>query len=71
MLIKKNRSKGIGTIVMSQICDFADKHNLRIALTPSSDFGGSATRLIRFYKIFGFKKYKGYEFSESMIRLPR
>ena len=67
---KKNRGKGIGTSVMSEICDFADKHNLKIALTPSSDFGGSTTRLIQFYKIFGFKKYKGYEFSESMIRLP-
>lgn len=68
---KKNRSKGIGTNVMNEICDFADKHKLRIALTPSSDFGGSKSRLIQFYKSFGFKNYKGYEFRESMIRIPR
>ena len=66
---KKNRSKGIGTNVMNEICDFADKHKLRIALTPSSDFGGSKSRLIQFYKTFGFKNYKGYEFRESMIRI--
>jgi GNAT superfamily N-acetyltransferase len=68
---KKNRSKGIGTNVMNEICDFADKNKLRIALTPSSDFGGSKTRLIQFYKNFGFKNYKGYEFRESMIRVPQ
>jgi GNAT superfamily N-acetyltransferase len=68
---KKNRGKGIGTNVMNEICDFADKNKLRIALTPSSDFGGSKTRLIQFYKNFGFKNYKGYEFRESMIRVPQ
>lgn len=68
---KKDRSKGIGTNIMREICDFADKHNLRIALTPSSDFGGSKSRLIQFYKSFGFKNYKGYEFRESMIRIPQ
>lgn len=68
---KKDRGKGIGTNVMNEICNFADKYNLRIALTPSSDFGGSKSRLIQFYKIFGFKNYKGYEFSESMVRIPQ
>jgi GNAT superfamily N-acetyltransferase len=68
---KKNRGKGIGTNVMNEICDFADKNKLRIGLTPSSDFGGSKTRLIQFYKNFGFKNYKGYEFRESMIRVPQ
>jgi GNAT superfamily N-acetyltransferase len=67
---KKNRSNGIGTNVMNEICDFADKYKLRIALTSSSDFGGSKTRLIQFYKNFGFKNYKGYEFKESMVRVP-
>ena len=38
---------------------------------PSSDFGGSKSRLIQFYKSFGFKNYKGYEFRESMIRIPQ
>lgn len=67
---KKQRSTGIGSKVMSRICDFADAHNLRVALTPSSDFGGSKSRLITFYKSFGFKKYRGYEMRETMVRLP-
>lgn len=67
---KKDRNKGIGTKVMNEICNFADKNNLRIALTPSGDFGGSKSRLISFYKNFGFKNYKGYEFRESMVREP-
>lgn len=67
---KKNRSKGMGTNIMDEICGFADKHKLRIALTPTSDFGGSKSRLIQFYKSFGFKNYKGYEFRENMVRLP-
>jgi GNAT superfamily N-acetyltransferase len=67
---KKKRSDGVGTKVMNTICDFADENNLRIALTPSSDFGGSKIRLVGFYRNFGFKNYKGYEFRESMCRMP-
>ena len=55
---------------MEEICNFADKNNLRIALTPSSDFGGSKTRLNSFYRGFGFKPYKGFELREAMVRLP-
>ena len=68
---KKDRNKGIGTSVMNEVCGFADKHKLRIALTPTSDFGGSKPRLIQFYKEFGFKNYKGYEFRERMVRIPQ
>jgi len=68
---KQNRNKGIGSNVMSTICNLADKHNMRIALTPTNDFGGSKTRLIQFYKKFGFTKYKGFEFKESMVRIPQ
>lgn len=48
---------------MREICEFADKHNLRIVSTSSSIFGGYKSRLIQFYK--------GYEFREIMIRLPQ
>lgn len=71
VLDKKNRGMGIGSKIMEEICNFADEHKLRIALTPSSDFGGSKTRLVKFYKQFDFKNYKGYEFRESMVRLPK
>ena len=67
---KKERSHGTGTKIMDEICDFADKNNLRVALTPSSDFGGSKTRLNSFYRRFEFKPYKGFEFREAMVRLP-
>ena len=67
---KKNRGRGIGTNVMNKICDFADEYKLSIALTPSSDFGGSKTRLIQFYKNFGFKKNKEYKVMETMIITP-
>lgn len=67
---KNKRNMGIGTKVLQSICDFADLYNLRIALTPTTDFGGSKNRLIDFYKQFGFINYKGYEFKESMVRLP-
>jgi GNAT superfamily N-acetyltransferase len=66
-----NRNSGIGSKVMDEICEFSDLHKLRIALTPSSDFGGSKSRLIKFYKSFGFVNYKGFEFRESMVRNPK
>jgi predicted GNAT family N-acyltransferase len=66
-----NRNSGIGSKVMDEICEFSDLHKLRIALTPSSDFGGSKSRLVKFYKSFGFVNYKGFEFRESMVRNPK
>lgn len=68
---KEDRSKGIGTIIMGALCDFADKYNLPIGLTPTNDFGGSVARLKRFYKQFGFKPYKGYKMREKLIREPK
>lgn len=68
---KKNRGKGIGSKVMQEITDFADEENLRIALTPTKDFGGIMTKLLNFYNSHGFEKYKGYEFRETMVRLPK
>jgi GNAT superfamily N-acetyltransferase len=67
---KKDRNKGIGTKVMREICDFADTNNLRVALTPSNDFGGSVTRLKKFYAKFGFKRYKGFDVRQTMMREP-
>lgn len=68
---KEKRNEGIGTKVMKSICTFADKNNLRIALTPSSDFGGNKSKLLKFYKGFSFINYKGYEFRESLVREPQ
>jgi GNAT superfamily N-acetyltransferase len=71
---KKDRNKGIGTKVMNEICDFADENRVNIALSPSSDFGGSKSRLIPFYKSFGFVNNKGshrFIIRETMIRYPQ
>ena len=69
------RSEGIGTKIMNDLVNYADKNKQIIALTPSSDFGGSKNRLIQFYKSFGFKSNKGvhinFEFTDTMIRYPK
>jgi len=67
---KELRGKGIGSEVMRRLVAFADRHGLRIGLTPSGDFGGSVGRLKRFYGGFGFKPYKGFDHRETMEREP-
>lgn len=66
------RGTGVGTQAMNEIIAYADANNKRIALTPSSDFGGNKKRLIDFYKRFGFVENKGknkdFEISEAMYR---
>lgn len=76
---KGSRKAGVGGQVMNAITDYADKHGLRIVLTPGSkdDSHGTTShaRLIRFYKRFGFVENKGrrknYRISASMIRDPQ
>ncbi len=70
-----NRGEGIGSSVMQDLIDYADKNNLKIILTPSKDFGAtSVTRLKKFYKQFGFIDNKGknrdFSHKESMYRNP-
>lgn len=69
------RGTGIGSKIMEELTNYADKNNQIIALTPSGDFGGNKNRLIQFYKSFGFKhnkgQYKNFGFRDSMIRYPR
>jgi len=54
VLPKEKREQGTGTKVMDKIAQWADKNGVTLALTPSPDFGGSKTRLVKFYKRFGF-----------------
>lgn len=69
------RGKGIGTKIMNDLINYADRNSQMIFLTPSDDFGGSKNRLIQFYKHFGFKHnkgiYKNFEYSDSMVRYPK
>ena len=66
------RDKGIGSSILNDLVNYADKTKKIVTLTPSSDFGGNKNRLVQFYKKFGFKMNKGvhksYEYMDSMIR---
>lgn len=68
------REQGIGTAFMTDLIRFADEQGRRITLTPSSDFGGNKTRLVKFYKRFGFVENKGrnkdFATMEAMYREP-
>lgn len=78
-VIKSNQGEGRGTRAMDMICDFADRHELRTILNTahrSDSFGTtSRSRLIRFYKRFGFVENKGrnkdFRIRESMLRNPK
>ena len=69
------RNSGVGTNIMTDLINYADKNKQIITLTPSSDFGGDKNRLIQFYKKFGFKPNKGYHasdvYTDTMIRWPK
>ena len=69
---KDERSSGKGTAAMQALVDYADATGQRVVLTPSSDFGGSKSRLVQFYKRFGFVENKGrnkdYTTMEGMYR---
>jgi GNAT superfamily N-acetyltransferase len=57
-IIVEDRKQGVGTAIMRELCEFADRHAAEIRLTPGSKGDYAATtsraRLIRFYKRFGF-----------------
>ena len=71
------RKQGVGTAIMQALVQFADEKGVRLALSPEADreLGTtSRTRLVRFYKRFGFVENKGrnkdYRISEAMYRPP-
>lgn len=70
----EERASGKGTSVMTEIVAAADRNGWPLALTPSSDFGGSRARLEGFYRRFGFVPNKGankdYATKETFIRMP-
>ena len=70
-----DRSKGIGTKAMTHLTDWADANGKTVTLSPSSDFGGNKTKLVEFYKRFGFVENKGrnkdFSVSDTMIREPK
>ena len=72
---KQSRKQGIGTSVMEELVEIADKQGRRISISPSTDFGGSSVnRLKDFYSRFGFIENKGknkdFTIRETMYREP-
>ena len=71
---KEMRNQGLGSSVMQDLIDYADQTGKQVRLSPSSDFGGSPTRLNKFYKEFGFVDNRGrnkdFTTRETMIRNP-
>jgi hypothetical protein len=73
---KSQRNSGVGSSVMNDLINYADKSNQRITLSPSTDFGAtSVNRLKDFYKKFNFVENKGknkdFTTRELMYRLPK
>lgn len=72
---KELRGQGIGSTVMQDLIDYADQLGKQVRLSPTSDFGGSPTRLKKFYKEFGFVENRGrnkdFSTRETMIRNPK
>ena len=57
-IIVNDRKQGVGTAIMRELCEFADRNAAEISLKPASKDDYAATtsrgRLVRFYKRFGF-----------------
>jgi ribosomal protein S18 acetylase RimI-like enzyme len=51
---KSQKNKGYGSLVLSDLVEYSNKHNLRIKLWATDVFGADLKRLIEFYKRFGF-----------------
>ena len=75
---KGARKQGKGTAAMQALTELADAHGLRIVCSPAvrDDHHGttSRSRLVRFYKRFGFVENKGrnkdFSISEGLYRDP-
>jgi GNAT superfamily N-acetyltransferase len=71
----EQRGQGVGSDFMNTLTQHADDTGQTVALSPSADFGGVKSRLIDFYKGFGFVPNKGrnkdFSISESMLRPPK
>ena len=74
MVVKKEyRNQGIGTDILNDIIDYADRVQKTVTLTPTSEFG-TKERLKKWYKANGFVENKGrntdFTISDTMYRLP-
>lgn len=76
---KQYRMRGVGSNIMEKISKVADKHKRYVTLDVAAKdtFTGttSASRLIKFYRRFGFRPNVGrnadFRFNEYMVRKPK
>lgn len=76
---KHMRKQGIGSQIMQEIIDYADKTGKRLELSPGQkdDYHGTTShnRLINFYKRFGLIQNKGrnkdFTTTNTMYREPK
>lgn len=71
----EQRGRGIGTAVLTELIDHADRMGWRVGLTPDTHFGGSMAGLLRLYEHLGFRHnrwgHRHFDTREAMIRVPR
>ncbi len=74
-IYKEFRGNGYADMFMNQLVDAADELQMRIALTPSNDFGASKSRLTSWYRRYDFVpnsgRNKDFTVRETMIRKPK
>ena len=72
---KDNREQGIGSAFMKALTTLADEYGVILTLSPANTYGGTVSRLKKFYNRFGFVDNKGrkkdYRFLYEMIRIPK
>ncbi|MDH5402063.1 MAG: GNAT family N-acetyltransferase [Candidatus Heimdallarchaeota archaeon] len=61
-----HRDKGIGSMVMNRIIQYSEINLLDVVVTPTDHFGSRLRRLKKFYKRFGFVRFRSNSY--SMIR---
>lgn len=73
IVIKKNKRKqGIGTQVMQELINYANKEKVPITLNPVDILGTDLKILIPFYLKFGFKMNRSKRrFNEDMYYIPK
>lgn len=66
------RGQGVAREAMDRLVKVSDETGVSLALTPTSEFGASKSRLVKFYKSLGFVENKGrgriFSVSEEMYR---
>lgn len=75
---KGDRKRGVGSAIMEELADYADRLGRRVILSVGQKDDGHGTtsraRLVEFYKRFGFVENKGrrkdFTIMEGMFRCP-